>query len=791
MGRDARARLGGGRWLIWFCLVGLLGPVGLLAQVDTPLAANDSPSLLRASVPAPVRADGRLEYQIGLASSAVAVDGRLDDGAWLDAVRIPLLYEVSPAENMSAPVMTECMLTHDAEHLYLGCTATDPDPSAIRAYVVDRDGIDGHDRVVLTLDPFNDQRRAFQFGISALGVQSDAVLAQQGAGNPDQGPDAPPIDPSWDAIWASAGALTADGYVVEAAIPFRSLRFPSNSDGASWGVYLTRWWPRSSNVEMRSATRDRGNSCLLCQANLISGIRGGTSGANVQFTPTLTSSRTDLRADFPSGPITAGRANGEAGLDAQWGITSDMTLNLTANPDFSQVEADVAQLDVNSRFALFFPEKRPFFLEGADFFGTPINAVFTRSISDPVAGAKLSGKLGDNALGALMAKDRRNNLLIPGSQFSSSTALDGEVTTAIGRFRRDIGASGTVGALYTGREAAGYHNRVGGFDAFYRPVSSLTLQGQVLHSNTLYPAAVAQDFSQHDGGFNGTAARTVANWATRDWTFNADYRRIDEDFRADAGFLTQAGVQGGSANLARRWSGAAGQWFTQIRLNAGTWRNDDFSRNTIDSGMWFGLQYEGPGQSRAGVWPNLFKKEHYAGVTYEGMWEMFFDVSAAPSGTFSAGLNGNIGDAIDYANERLGSQVRFTPRASVRIGRNVEATLQHTYQRLSTGQGDPVFTANLSQLRAVYNFSPRSFVRTIVQYTQTDRAPDQYVNEVDRSTRAIFAQVLYAYKLSPQTVLFLGYSQNGDGEIDPDRVRIPLTTRGRTLFFKLGYAWRP
>ncbi|HIF22952.1 MAG TPA: hypothetical protein EYQ27_13860 [Gemmatimonadetes bacterium] len=290
--------------------------------------------------------------------------------------------------------------------------------------------------------------------------------------------------------------------------------------------------------------------------------------------------------------------------------------------------------------------------------------------------------------------------------------------------------------------------------------------------------------------FAGTAATTRLNWATSNWTLSADGCYFDQGFRADAGFVTQAGIRGGHANLARRWWGGSDRWFTQIRLNVGTWNNRDFAGNQINGGGFFGLEYQGPGQSRIGIYPNFAMKEHFAGTTYAGMKQLWFNAYAAPSGMLSGGLDGTIGDAIDFANERLGSETRLSPSVTLRLGRNVEVTVRHTYQRMSR-DGAEVFTANLSQLRGVYNFSPRSFFRVILQYQQPDRALDRYVDDVDASTQQLFAQLLYAYKMNPQTVLFLGYSQDGDGLVDPDRQRVPLTTRGRTFFLKIGYASRP
>jgi hypothetical protein len=317
----------------------------------------------------------------------------------------------------------------------------------------------------------------------------------------------------------------------------------------------------------------------------------------------------------------------------------------------------------------------------------------------------------------------------------------------------------------------------------------VTIQAQVLRSDTRYPDEAAAETGQASGSFVGHAGLIRGMWNTRTWQVSGNLRGIESGFRADAGFVTQAGVRGGNLNLTRRWWGGSDRWFTQLRLEGGTWINRDADGNQLNGGLWFGLGYQGPGQLSVGVWPNLFMKEYLAGTTYEGLNQLWFDVRAAPTGWASFGLNGNVGDALDFANERLGSEVRLAPEVSLRIGRNVEAGVSHTWQRLRYASR-PVFTANLSQLRAVYNFSPRSFARVIAQYRRTDRSPEAYVAPVDRRAESTFLQLLYAYKLNPQTVFFLGWSENASGAIDPDRRRSALTTTGRTLFLKLGYALR-
>ena len=220
----------------------------------------------------------------------------------------------------------------------------------------------------------------------------------------------------------------------------------------------------------------------------------------------------------------------EAGLSGRWGVTPNVTLSGTVNPDFSQVEADVAQLEVNTRFALFFPEKRPFFLEGADFYTTPLQAVFTRTVADPAWGAKLTGKEGKNAFGVFFARDRQTNLLLPSNQGSRLAFLDDDVTSSVFRYRRDVGANSTLGVLYTGRDGSDYSNDVYGLDGFLRFNSSNALRFQYLRSDTSYPGG-----SGLGDDLTGDGWLLQYDYLTRNWVATIPHTDLAEDFRADYG----------------------------------------------------------------------------------------------------------------------------------------------------------------------------------------------------------------------------------------------------------------
>ena len=276
-------------------------------------------------------------------------------------------------------------------------------------------------------------------------------------------------------------------------------------------------YPRDSRTRIGSNPLDREINCYLCQFGKIQGLENVEPARNVEVVPTVTASRTDSTADPLNSPIVDGDFEGEAGLSVCWGITPDLTANLAINPDFSRVEADVAQLDVNNQFALFFPEKRPFFLEGSDFFRTPIQAVFTRTVADPTVGAKLTGKRGNNTFGIYAAEDDITNLLFPGAYSSDSESLSMSNTALVGRYSRSFGNVSQVGALLTARNCDGYHNNVGGIDARWKINDQHTLQAQILRSDTQYPDQVAIDFDQPTDSFSGNAAQIGYNYDSRNW----------------------------------------------------------------------------------------------------------------------------------------------------------------------------------------------------------------------------------------------------------------------------------
>jgi hypothetical protein len=712
-------------------------------------------------------------YIISKATSGIKVDGLLNEPAWEQAVKLKVLFEWLPGDNIPALVDTDVLVTYSDKKIYIGFRCFDPEPGKIRAHLMDRDNTDTliqDDHVSIMIDTFNDERRAFQFRVNPLGVQADANFSEL------EGYE----DFSWDAIWESAGKITDFGYVVEIAIPFNQLRFPHGNQPQTWGFEADRSYPRNVRHRMSTHVRDRNRNCILCQFDKISGFVNLSPGHNLEFDPTITLSRTDKREDFPDGDLETGKFDFQPGITARWGITSNLILNATVNPDFSQVEADVAQLEVNTRFALRYPEKRPFFLEGADFFLTPLEAVFTRTVFDPLWGVKLTGKLGKNAIGVFAAQDEFNNLLFPSNQGSAATSLEENVFSGVVRYRRDVGAGSTLGLLYTGRTGDDYYNHVAGVDGFLRLSRTDTLSFQFLHSETDYSDTVSEAFNQKTGVFSGNAFRTELYHNSRNLVFLFRYFDLDADFRADYGFIPRVDYREVTGYISPIIWGKEGSWFNRLSFEfTGDVVLDQENQLTDQSGV-VAVFYTGPLQSV--ISPSLTLKKELFDQEMFGVVQpdLYFEIK--PAGGLRIVCYSKFGDAIDYTNTRLATSTLLNPGVEFALGKHININLSHIYERLSL-DGEKIYIAHLLQARLIYNFSTRSFVRAIVQYIDIDRNVDLYNMDIEARSKQVFTQFLFSYKINPQTVLFLGYSDNHFGMNGID-----LTRADRTFFLKIGYA---
>jgi hypothetical protein len=443
-------------------------------------------------------------------------------------IKIDQFKQRLPIDGAPISQRTEAYLGYDDKHFYAVLIAFDTEPQKIRARMGKREDIWADDVFLVILDTFNDRRRAYGFASNARGVQAEGVWTE--------GAD---WDFSWDTVWESHGQLTPQGYVVLISIPFRSMRFPAGSE-QHWGIMLDRdiprndeqsFWPQYSNhIDGR-----------LNQEGQLEGIERVSPGRNMQFIPyvSMRSFRAPDQRD-PYHPFFSRRSfQGSAGLDSKFVLKDSLVLDTTINPDFAQVESDDPQVTANRRFEVYFPEKRPFFLENAGFFQTPIELVFTRRIANPSYGVRLTGKTGPYAVGVMVADDRS-----PGAEVPDTDPLAGtNAKYTIARVNRDIFQQSTVGLIYTDREYAGTFNRIGGIDTRIKFDDHWIATGQAVVSSNRetdgsYSAGPSfrAEIARHGRKFNYTG--TYSDTSTGFITYTGFFRRPDYRFTRQVAEVT-------------------------------------------------------------------------------------------------------------------------------------------------------------------------------------------------------------------------------------------------------------
>ena len=714
----------------------------------------------------------RLEVEIPRITAIPIIDGSIEEDEWQEAAAIQVNIEVDPGDNIEAEVTAQALIMEDGQTIYVAFRAHDPDPSQIRGFYEDRDsGWDG-DYMGIILDTFNDERRAFEFLVNPFGVQMDAIYDDVNQRE----------DESWNAIWDSVGQITESGYTVELAIPLKQLRFSETESVQVWGIDFYRHYPRDRSTSIHSQRIDWNISCYLCQISKLEGFQNLERSRNLEVIPTITSSSSESRT--PEGGDWERENNSQGSLDLRWGISQDTYLNATINPDFSQVEADSLQLDVNNTFSLFFPERRTFFLDGADYFDTYENLVHTRNIASPEYGLKLTGKTNQNTYGLVAANDETTNFIIPRSLSSRVASIEGlESKVAIGRYRRDIFENSTLGALVTDRRGKNYSNTVLSLDSTLRPTAQDTISIQAMHSTSEYPSNI-QTEHQQEAELNDNSYVIEYQHNDRQWDWRLGYYDWGDDFRADLGFVNRVDFKHMVATIGRTWRWDGDGFFSRIRFAADYDRTEDQSGLQLEEETEFFVNMSGPLQSYLN---GLFgsSETYWNGKYFDEQFNMI-NVGFSPTPNLTLSSMIRYEDVVDFANTRLGYSKRWGPRINYRFGRHFQVNLRHQLQEFES-DSKPLFRANLTDLRATYQFDARSFVRLTVQYADRERNVENYIRVVDATSKNLGAQLLYSYKLNAATRFFLGYSDKGFQNDIYDSIEYT----NRTFFAKFSYAWQP
>ena len=718
---------------------------------------------------------------IARAAGPIEVDGQLGDPGWNGATRVETFYETNPGDNIEPKVKTVAWLTYDDRFFYAAFEFSDPDPKSIRAPLGDHDNVPSYtDYGGIIVDTRNDGKTAFMFLANPRNIQYDAISS-----------DVSGEDNSPDFFWDSAARITATGWTLEIRVPFSSLRYNS-ADVQTWGILLYRNRSRDFRYQMFNVKLPRGTSCFVCHEQKIT-LSGLPSGNHAVLAPYATG----RRDSFPEGD-TGSRLEDrpvhlEAGLDAKWTPNANTAIDATLNPDFSQVESDVAQITANERFALFYPEKRPFFLEGLDLFSTPLQAVYTRNITSPRWGVRATGEVGNSLYTFLVAEDRGGgSVILPGRNSSGFAPEDFSSRVAIGRGRQDFGNS-FLSFLVTDREIeGGGHNRVLGPDFHGRPNGKDTVTGQFLLSDSQTPDR--PDLAAEWNGQSLSSHSSFLNWShnTSTWDWALQHIEAGDEFRADLGYVPQVGDRDSLAVLGRSFFAEQGAW-RHIRPFLRLRNVDD-----VDGGLL--LRQIVPGVEIQGLWNSYVDVEHHTETVRAGnhLFDTDFFVTIiqlSPSQQVGGiSLNLTFGDDVDFDNQRPARGVTASLQGTLQPTDHLSLQLIGSRRQLDvspTGTGprdERLFTADVARAKATYTFTSRAFLRLIAQRVHTARNPGLYdpaLGVVTREDDEVTGSALFAYKLNWQTVLFLGYSDDRALTVE-DR----LAPIGRALFFKISYAFQ-
>ena len=780
-----------------FLALALAGTLGLPA--DTLPAAPPTPADAVYSGRA-----GQLEVKAPrVDSSSITIDGQFDEADWSRSALLTGFTTYSPVDGRPAQDSTEVRFFYTSNAIYLAIRAWAP-AGTVRATLAERDRINNDDWVAVHFDTFNDRRRAFVFAVNPLGVQADGMRSEQSAGPGVSRASLTAADLTQDFVWQSKGRVLEDGYQIEVRIPFKSMRFQMGG-AQDWGLQVVRQTQRNG-FQVTWAPTSRGRQSFGVQAGYLRGMRDMKRGLVLDVTPVATA-RTSGAPD--AGGDWRYDTQEQFGGDARWGVTSNFTLNGTVNPDFSQVETDVGQIPGDPRFALFFPELRPFFVEGSEQFDAPNRLVYTRQIVKPVVAAKLTGKIPRTDIGLLSAVDAQ--------EYSADGATNPIFN--ILRVRRDIGNESTAGLLLTDRTEGAQYNRVGGVDARiqFRRVYSIEarLHGSLTRDTTA--TTVGGSMWEANTGRSG-----------RSYGFRYGLQGISPDFQTRAGFVPRTDFVRSQVN--QRWTrfGRRGGWWDQQQnfLTGSTlWTWDSFQNAetpletlvsldntiTIRGGWKLGLKPE--------VQSIAFDPARYADlrVVRNGDTATFSPLARQTIGTVELALNTPqwryVGGTLLYTE---GRDPEFFETATVdrrnidlamdiRPSRQVRVGVLFRYQRYDRVRDGTRFSEQVvPRLRLEYQFTRSLFFRFIGQLESRRRdalrdprteAPILAQDSLGvwqpvaaRQSLLARADWLVQYLPSPGTVVFFGYGNSLDASLTNRPGDLRRTADG--FFLKVSYLFR-
>lgn len=702
---------------------------------------------------------------------AIRVDGKVDEDAWRAAPMIDHFSENLPVPGPASRHRTELRMLVSGHDLYLGMKSWDDHPDDIRAPLVRRDGVLGdQDFFAIYLDSVGTRKFGQFFRINARGVLADGSWNDQ-IGNEDFSPDF-----EYEGAAARFDDASGRGWSAEMRIPLTSLRMP-DPPPKEWTFIFFNSWTRDTRYRVANVPLPRDWSCMLCIAQAITLPEDMPRATGWSLTPQMTMSQ---QKDRDLGvPSTTDRRI-RAGIDAKWRITGDTIVDATFNPDFSQIEIDAPQLAANTQFALFFPEKRPFFLEGADLFDMPLRALYTRSFTDPKWGARITQRAADRDFTVLAAHDEGGGLtLLPGA-YATNYADQHGADSLLARARQHYDGFSLGEVATYRRDDAGRTNIVAGGDSVIRLNNDARLRTQVLGSYT-------KDQDWRPGAVTGNAASVEYAHLSPAWETTLTAEELSGNFRADHGFIAQNDYRRGYGSVTRKWQDW-GNW-----SEAALYVNAEHKRTPSGATLLNALRLGTYGNTARNTWVTVEPRYEEVRVTEGGTLHpvryvhLHFESTPFP---WLAYLTWDVdtGERVDVANDRVGRGTAITGYTRMRFFERTELDLRSNWQWVAVGTAagrQRVLTERTVQATGVFHFDARNNVRLIVQDGSTSRNPALYNDTtVSAKDRTRVVSLVYAFRAGLQMSVYVGASVSRDR--DPDS---GVDRRTQEAFVKLAYTF--
>jgi len=720
-------------------------------------------------------------------NAKIDIDGALDEPVWLKLPRLGNFCEIEPHEKTKPSEETDVMMFYDDDNLYIGIVCYDKDMSKLRKTLTDRDRIFQDDWAGIILDAYSESKQAYELFVNPLGIQGDLMWTSPGN-----------EDSNFDAIWFSNAKIYKDRWTIEMAVPFKSIRFP-NRKNQQWRLHILRTRPRENREQYSWVPISRDDPTLFAHYATISGIENVKAGKNLEILPYTLGSQAGRLSDNENSDSKFENEDvkGQVGVNLKYGITSNLTADFTVNPDFSQVESDAGQIDVNNTYALYFSEKRPFFIEGSNIFNTPFNIVYTRAINNPLAAFKLTGKIGKYDLGFVSAYDRNSPFVLPYEEGSDFFLTDRKSLSNIFRVKRGIKSDDSyIGLLLTDREVNkkgdkfldvdGY-NRVFGIDGVYRFLDNYSLTFQVVKYITKeinypeYENTATFDNGKHTMALDGENYSGMGNYiaidrSARHWNFTIDYFDASPEARRDNGFM--------SVNNRRIFETSQNYVFypeTKLinRISPGFYAMARHNSDGLLRELFFAPSVNISFTRQIYLYAQYFvvNNEQFNGTYHQG------------ARRFSLNLNVNTHNSLTWGGYlSLGKYIVRNDEPYIGWGYNLELwqtikpvdriTLENNWNYFEIAKnfgGEKLFAGYIFRNKSTLQIDKNLSLRLITQY-------NSFSGNFNFNP-------LVSYKLNPFSIFYVGSTYNYD---DIENVNgVPhYVLSGRQFFLKFQYLWR-